>query len=118
MRSRVIISLCILFFLPSCIKKVELSSADESYWLMVMEDVYVAKAASQRYFGVEKDSMYSYHLNEVLNKYDLDSLALDSFMNYMVEHSIMQEFFDKLMDRVEEREDSLNLPDIKKKSRE
>ncbi len=85
---------------------------------MVMEDVYVAKAACQRYFGVEKDSMYSYHLNEVLNKYELDSLTLDSFMNYMIEHSIMQEFYDKLMDRVEEREDSLNLTDIKKKSRE
>ena len=83
-----------------------------------MEDVYVAKAASQRYFGMEKDSMYSYHLNEVLNKHDLDSLALDSFMNYMVEHSIMQAFYDKLMDRVEDREDSLKLPDLKKKSRE
>lgn len=118
MISRFAISICVLLFLPSCIKKVELSSADESYWLNVMEDVYVAKAASQRYFGIEKDSMYSYHLNEVFNKYELDSLKLDSFMNYMVEHSIMQEFFDKLMDRVEDREDSLELPDLKKKSRE
>ena len=110
MKFRVSLSLigCLLF-LPSCLKKTSISDADEVFWLNVMEDVYVAKAASQRYFGLEKDSMHSYHYSEVLEKYSLDSIAIDSFMDMMVKESLMEGFYDKLMQSIESREDSLSV---------
>ena len=99
----------ILCSFSSCIKKEKLSESEELYWLAVMEDVYVAKAASERYFGFEKDSMYSHHLNEVYAKHKIDSQVLDSFMNFMIDNSIMQPFYGKLMERIDSRSDSLEL---------
>jgi hypothetical protein len=100
--------LLILLF-SACIKKHKLSATEELFWLEVMEDIYVAKAASSRYFGFEKDSMHNYHYQEVLSKHNLDSIQVDSFMDLMVRESSLEGFYSKLMDRIESLEDSIDL---------
>ena len=74
-----------------------------------MEDIYVANAASSRYFGVEKDSMHNYHYQEVLSKHKLDSTQIDSFMDLMIRESSLEGFYSKLLERVESLEDSIEL---------
>lgn len=100
--------LLILLF-SACLKKHKLSAAEESFWLEVMEDIYVAKAASSKYFGFEKDSMHNYHYQEVLSKHNLDSTQIDSFMDLMIRESNLEDFYSKLIDRVESLEDSIEL---------
>ncbi|MDG1296479.1 MAG: hypothetical protein P8P48_05030 [Saprospiraceae bacterium] len=100
--------LLILLF-SACIKKHKLSAAEESFWLEVMEDIYVAKAASSKYFGFEKDSMHNYHYKEVLSKHNLDSTQIDSFMDLMIRESNLEDFYSKLIERVESLEDSIEL---------
>lgn len=72
-----------------------------------VEDMYVAKAAAQRLFGSERDSLEEVYFMEIYQKHGKDSTSLDSFMNRMIQDMMLEEFYQKLNDRLQILEDSI-----------
>ena len=104
-----IVSFLFLCFLGSCKKQVELPKEEERLWLNIMEDIYVAKSASQKMFGSNRDSLEKVYFEEVYAKYDIDSLQIDSFLDTMLQAKLLEGFYEDLLLQIELREDSLTV---------
>ena len=103
----VILLLTLLCSFYSCKKELSLSSEEETLWLNIMEDIYVAKSASQKMFGKNRDSLEQVYFQEVYAKYNIDSMQIDSFLDTMMRAKLLEGFYEQLLEQVSVREDSL-----------
>lgn len=107
MRRVFLLASLVLFIFQACKKPEKLSKQEEEAWLEFVEDMYVAKAAAQRLFGSERDSLEKVYYMEIYQKHGKDSTSLDSFMNRMIQDMMLEEFYQKLNDRLQILEDSI-----------
>lgn len=107
MRQVFLLASLVLFIFQACKKPEKLSKQEEEAWLDFVEDMYVAKAAAQRLFGSERDSLEEVYFMEIYQKHGKDSTSLDSFMNRMIQDMMLEEFYQKLNDRLQILEDSI-----------
>lgn len=107
MRQVILLASLVLFIFQACKEPEKLSKQEEEAWLDFVEDMYVAKAAAQRLFGSERDSLEEVYFMEIYQKHGKDSTSLDSFMNRMIQDMMLEEFYQKLNDRLQILEDSI-----------
>ncbi len=107
MRRVLLLASLVLIIFQACKEPEQLSKQEEEAWLDFVEDMYVAKAAAQRLFGSERDSLEQVYYMEIYQKHGKDSTSLDSFMNRMIQDMMLEEFYQKLNSRLQILEDSI-----------
>ena len=64
-------------------KKEEVPQFDEEQYVKMLEDLYVARGASQKLFGKSRDSILSVYQQEIFEKYEMDSVRFSEILDYL-----------------------------------